>query len=697
MKFRKPKPKMTLQEFFKLNFDENNLWEYKADEVDMLAELVDIFRPANPDVVLTVDISELLVMLEENEQYCKGLSVYLKEILKHKKFSKILTDAGILSDTDFFYEVRHRLFAKLIPEQPEKNTLEYVLNQVFFLKTDPLWINKIPAEQVDMLFTQLNFYSVYVSSRAKSPLAELLFSIEVLMHRIAGRALESEVTKMVPEYENLESPFLAIQKEFALISDKLLEERKNYILPKDLGYKQLMILHRQCVEYVEHAFRNSNKFGISLRLNQNLLRIRQQLQRLRTLLPLLVLNEPEDARRNTIDLAYYLIEYNCDKNNVRKLINESTQLISYEITQHTANTGESYITKDRKEYFRMFRTAAGGGIIVAVLCILKVFLSKVETSAFGHALLYSLNYSMGFIAIYVLGFTLATKQPAMTAPALVRALEAGRREKIAPDLEKYKTFAEFFARVFRSQFIAFVGNVIVAFPVALLGIWLIDITFSYNLALTKWFSLINNLSPVHSPAIFHAAIAGIFLFLSGIIAGSVANRDKHQHMYYRIQEHPWLKMTLGRVRTQRLANIYEKKWAGIVSNFWFGVFMGSTASVGIFLGLDLDIRHITFASGNLALGLYGANYNVSNEMIFWGIFGIGIIGLVNFLVSFGLSVMLAFRSRNIPFSELGDINAAIWKHFKRKPASFFFPSLRSSRTLLPEATAKSSSALTGKS
>ncbi|MBE98870.1 MAG: hypothetical protein CMP77_02690 [Flavobacterium sp.] len=59
MKFRKPKPKMTLQEFFKLNFDENNLWEYKADEVDMLAELVDIFRPANPDVVLTVDISEL--------------------------------------------------------------------------------------------------------------------------------------------------------------------------------------------------------------------------------------------------------------------------------------------------------------------------------------------------------------------------------------------------------------------------------------------------------------------------------------------------------------------------------------------------------------------------------------------------------------------------------------------------------------
>ena len=675
MKFRKQKQKATLQEFFTLNFDEHNLWEYKADEVDMLAELVDIFRPEEPEAAASVDITELLITLGENEHYCKCLSVYLREILKQKKFSKILTDAGILSDTDFFYEVRHRLFAKFIPEQPLKGTLEYVLNQVFFMKTDPVWISKIPIEQVDLLFTQLNFYTIYVSSRARTPLAELLFSIEVLMHRVAGRALESEITQMVPEYENLESPFLAIQKEFALISDKLQEERKNYIQPKDLGYKQLMILHRQCTEYVDQAFKNSAKYGISLRLNQNLLRIRQQLQRLRTLLPLLVIEEPEDARRNTIELGYCLITYNCDKNNVRKLIGESTQLISYEITQHTANTGENYITKDRGEYFRMFRTAAGGGIIVAILCIIKVFLGMVETSAFAHALLYSLNYSMGFIAIYVLGFTLATKQPAMTAPALVRALEAGRREKNLSEVEKYRAFAEFFARVFRSQFIAFVGNVIVAFPVALLGIWLIDIAFNYNLALTSWMRLLNNLSPIHSAAIFHAAIAGVFLFLSGIIAGSVANRDKHQHMYYRIQEHPVLKKHLGRVRTQRLASIYEKKWAGIVSNFWFGVFMGSTASIGIFLGLNLDIRHITFASGNLALAIYGANFNVSNDLLFWGIFGIGIIGLVNFLVSFGLSMMLAFRSRNIPFSELRNINRAVWNHFKRRPGSFFFPAL----------------------
>jgi len=676
MKFRKTKAAITLPEFFKLNFDENSLWEYKADETDLLSDLVAIIRPRGYKVMPDVDLTELLALLSSNNLYCTGLSLYLRGILKNKKFSHILTDAGILTDSVFFSEVRKRLFSKLIPDQPQKDTLEYVLNQVFYVKTDPQWIEKIPYEQLEQLFDMLKFRSLYASTESRSPLAELIFAMEVLIHRIAGRALESEVIQMVPEYENLESPFLAIQKEFGTVSDKLLEEKRNYVSPDDIGYRQILVLRSQCADYVKLAFKNSAKHGISLRVNQSLLRIRQQLERLAVLLPLLVIDETGGAKKDTIDLAKKLITYNCDKNNVRKLINESTQLLSYEITQHTADTGEHYITKDRKEYFTMFWNASGGGLIVGILCIIKVFLSKMDTSAFGHAFFYSMNYAMGFIAIYVLGFTLATKQPAMTAAALVRALEKGRKKHHAGDTEDHEAFAEFFARVFRSQFIAFVGNVIVAFPVALLGIWAIDMVFNYNLALTKWYHLIEDLNPIESPAILHAAIAGIFLFLSGIIAGSVANRDKYRHVYYRIQEHPLLKKSFGRVKAQKLAKLFESKWAGIVSNFWFGVFMGSTASIGFFLGLDLDIRHITFASGNLALGLYGANYNVSTDMIVWGIFGIGIIGLVNFMVSFGLSLGLAFRSRNIPLTELGPISKAIWKYFKRRPGSFFFPNFR---------------------
>ncbi len=672
MKFRKTKHNITVEEFFALNFDGNNLWEYKADETDLLAELVDLFRPKDAQRAVSVSLEPLLELLRDNERYCTGLSLYLKGILKHKRFSRILTDAGILGDAVFFSEVRKRLFAKLLPDQPKKDTLEYVLNQVFYQKTDPVWIDKIPDGQLEEFYNLVKFRSLYVSAESKSPLAELVYAMDVLIHRITGRALESEVIEMAPEYEGLESPFLAIQKEFALLTARLLDENINYVTPGDIGYRQMLVLHQQCTDYVRAAFRNSEKYGISLRVNQSLLRIRQQLERLGVLLPLLAIEQDRETAQDTIALGKSLITYNCDKNNVRKLVNESTQLLSYEITKHTADTGEHYITRDRRDYLKMFWASAGGGLIVGVLCIIKAFLSKMDTSAFGHAFFYSLNYALGFITIYVLGFTLATKQPAMTASALVRALESGRKDIGAED-EKHRAFAEFFARVFRSQFIAFVGNVLATFAMALLCVWLIDLIFHYNLALTKWYRLVTDQSPVHSPAALHAAIAGIYLFLSGIIAGSVANRDKHEHVYYRIQEHPLLKKSLGRVRTKKLAGLYKRKWAGIISNFWFGVFMGTTASIGIFIGLDIDVRHITFATGNLALGLYGANWNVSNELLIWAIVGIGIIGLLNFLVSFGLSLGLAFRSRNMPLSELRPIAKSIWKHFKRKPGSFFFP------------------------
>src|SRR5690606_29071088 len=134
--------------------------------------------------------------------------------------------------------------------------------------------------------------------------------------------------------------------------------------------------------------------------------------------------------------------------------------------------------------------------------------------------------------------------------------------------EQYEEFAQFFARVFRSQFIAFLGNVIAAFPVALLLIWAIDQLFDYNIATSKFPVLLGDLNPITSNALFHAGIAGFFLFISGIIAGYIANRDKYEHVYYRIQEHPILKKTIGKANTKKLSKLYEKKWAGIISNFW---------------------------------------------------------------------------------------------------------------------------------
>ncbi|HEX9152261.1 MAG TPA: recombinase [Flavobacterium sp.] len=630
-----------------------------------------------------VDLQEIISFLKKNYSIRKEFAIYIKEVLKDKKFNKILSDAAILQDVDFIFEVKKRVFSKFLPYQPQKDTLEYILNQVFYQDDDTIWINKIPSYQLEELYGLLKFKSIYESVEPNSVLSELLFAMYLITQRISGRAMETDVIKMVPEFDDYESPFSAFEKELFQIEDKIKNGEKHFIKSDNLSYAQLLVLHKQCEEFVDRAFHNTSKYGISLRVNQNLLKIRQQLERLKFLIPLLIVDKESHKKSNGIALALHLVKFNCYKNNVRQFIGESTQLISYEITQHTAKTGEQYITESRKEYFKMFRGALGGGFIVGILCVIKVLLSKVDTSFFGHAFLYSMNYVFGFIAIYILGFTLATKQPAMTASALIKALEEGVIKQ-GKDAEKYRAFAILFARVFRSQFIAFVGNVIMAFPVSLLGIWLIDYLLHYNIAATKWKSLLIDLSPVHSLAILHAAIAGVFLFLSGIISGSVANRDKHNQVFFRITEHPLLKRSLGKDKTLRLAKLYEKRGAGIISNFWFGIFMGSTASIGLFLGLNLDVRHITFGSGNLALALYGANYVVSDAMLFWGIFGIGIMGLVNFMVSFSLSLGLAFRSRAISLFELRFVAISIWNHFKSTPASFFFPTENKSKSIVIE-------------
>lgn len=683
MKLFNKKTQLTITEYIAKYFNGNNEGRDEDDHVELLVRLIDFIRPKNLKKEETVDLSELIVFLKANPIYSYNLSIYIKQILDNKKFNKILSDAAILQDVDFIFEVKKRILAKLLPNQPQKDTVEYVLNQVFYKATDIIWVKKIPFTQLEELYTVLEFNSIYQKADSISPLSELMISMTLITQRISGRAMESDVIKMVPEFDGFESPFTAFEKELLEIEERIKVGPVFAIPPDDLSYKQLIVLHKQCQEFVEKAFSNTSKYGISLRVNQNLLRIRQQLERLKVLLPLLITENLNDEKKNTIQLAIALINYNCYKNNVRKFIGESTQLLSYEVTQHTAKTGEHYITESRKEYFKMFVTALGGGFIVGILCIIKVMLGKIDTSYFGQAFLYSMNYAFGFITIYILGFTLATKQPAMTASALIRALEEGKKAQ-GSQTEKYSAFAVLFARVFRSQFIAFVGNVIMAFPVSLLGIWLIDYAFDYNIAQEKWVKLITDISPVHSAAIFHAAIAGVFLFLSGIISGSVANRDKHGQVYFRIQEHPFLKRTIGKKRTLRLSRWYEKRWAGIISNFWFGVFMGSTAIIGLFLGLNLDIRHITFASGNLALAMYGSNYLMDNTMLFWGVLGIGVIGLVNFLVSFSLSLGLAFRSRDISIFELRFVTGAIWKHFKRKPISFFFPTEKKKKSLIEE-------------
>ncbi|WP_336734738.1 recombinase, partial [Chryseobacterium sp. VD8] len=433
-------------------------------------------------------------------------------------------------------------------------------------------------------------------------------------------------------------------------------------------YKQIKIYIEQCLEFVNIAFKNSSKYGISGKINQSLLKIRQQVQRIFEIIQLLVIDEEKDVLLNSKQLVFNILSYKSHRNNISELINDSTRLISHLITNHTAETGTHYITSSRKEYMTMFYKASGGGIIVGALCVLKMLYGYIPGSDFSHAFLYSMNYAMGFVMIYLMGFTLATKQPAMTAATMTKVLaEEGNIKSSSTE------FAHLVSKLFRSQFIAFVGNVLLSFPVALLIIYGLDVFFSQNLAIERSDKLLKDLDPFKSKAILHACIAGFYLFISGIISGNIGNNSVFYQIPERIAKNISISRLFGKNFAKGLSKYYAKNWPGIVSNFWFGVFLGATAPVGLFLGLDLDIRHITFAAGNLALGLYGKDFTIDSYTFFISLITVFLIGFFNFLVSFSLSMFLAFRSRKLNFGQVGELYKGIFRYFLKHPLKFFLP------------------------
>jgi len=618
------------------------------------------------EAIKKTDFKNVLDFLKSNPSSANHFRHYLLTIFEERPFNLSLTEANILSENAFFPELKKRILNKILPPVEHEKTVWYVIDNVSFSpKKDIEYLHNIPEDEVNEFLNILGISDFIEKADVKS---ELIFSMNILSWRVTGMALEVDVVRMAPEYRNFDNPFLALQNELEALAEDFKINPEIQLHSKDSRYKQIKIYAEQCQNFVNIAFKNSSKYGISGKINQSLLKIRQQTQRISEIVNLLIIDQPEDVVIKSKQLVFNILSYKSHKNNISDLINDSTRLISHLITNHTAETGSHYITSSRKQYMKMFYKASGGGIIVGALCVLKMLYGFMPGSDFFHAFLYSLNYAMGFVMIYLMGFTLATKQPAMTAATMTKVLSEQETTK-----QNYNEFADLVSKLFRSQFIAFVGNVLLSFPIALLIIYGLDVFFSQNLAVEKSDRLLKDLDPFKSKAILHACIAGFYLFISGIISGNIGNNSVFYQIPDRIAKNLPIRRMFGARFAKSLSKYYAKNWAGIISNFWFGVFLGATAPVGLFFGLDLDIRHITFAAGNFAIGLYGKDFTVDSSVFWTSFITVFIIGFFNFLVSFSLSMFLAFRSRKMNFGEVREIYRAIFRYFVRNPLKFFIP------------------------
>ena len=647
------------------------------EDIDFVFDVVNYFRRKSNNKKTPLNIDELIVEIKHKPECIAFFKEKLHNVFANKQKVILFTDAGLLNSVSFFKELRRRISRQLLPDQPLEENIQYVLNQLFYRPSDVKWVHQIPLYNWKELFDILAVSTFYEDSESKTTSKQILLAIMILSQRMGGLALQTDVRRMVPEYAHLNSPFIALDDELNNLARTLSKEDNPYLYIQDheLDYKQLNILAGQCEDFVNKADANASKYGVTFSVNQTLLLIRQQIKRIKRLYNYLFIEKEADKCEKTIAFYLDMVKTNSKKNNIRKLIDDSVYNITYEITNYTGKTGEHYITSTTGEYFKMLKTALWGGVIVGFMCLVKLYMSmQPDQSDFFRALNYSFNYAIGFVLIYLTGSTLATKQPAMTASTIAKTLESLSDNDNNKEKQKHYTeFSALFTRLFRSQFIAFVGNVFGAFPVSMLLAIGMSYLSGYNIATKKSLHLLEDLNIWHTPVFLHACIAGIFLFLSGIIAGNVASVNNFNNFYYRLSEHPFLKGFFGKERMQRVANWMQQKWPSVVSNIWFGVFMGSAWAIGHFFGLPIDIRHITFASGNLAYGLYGMDFIVSLENILWCILGIGIIGFGNFIVSFSLSLWIALRSREVPASELKYLGRCVWRAFKARPRAFFFP------------------------
>ena len=165
-------------------------------------------------------------------------------------------------------------------------------------------------------------------------------------------------------------------------------------------------------------------------------------------------------------------------------------------------------------------------------------------------------------------------------------------------------------------------------------------------------------------------MAGVCLFLAGLISGYSDNKALYTRWAQRIAQLRGLRWLLGPARLQRFGAYMETNLGGLMGNFCFGIMLGVMPLLGFLLGLPLDIRHVTFSSANFATAMVGLDYHVSWQLVVTSVAGFLAIGVVNLMVSFGLALWVALRSRQVRFTHGWRLTKALVKRFFQGPVTF---------------------------
>jgi len=264
----------------------------------------------------------------------------------------------------------------------------------------------------------------------------------------------------------------------------------------------------------------------------------------------------------------------------------------------------------------------------------------------------------------------ATKQPAMTAPAMAAKLDGVTLSDPAID-----SFVDEVAHLIRSQIAGIVGNLAVVAPVVLavqgLSWWLAGAPL---ISADKARHVLESLTLL-GPTLAFAAFTGVLLFASSLIAGWVENWFVWHRLDSAIAWNPLFVRLLGASRAKRWSRWWRTNISGLAANVSLGLLLGLVPALAGFMGLPIEVRHVTLSTGQIAAALGTLGLEALRAPAFWWcLAAVPLTGALNLLVSFALAFKVALRSRGLKLRERGRLYDALRERLRTDPWSFLRPS-----------------------
>jgi site-specific recombinase len=608
-------------------------------------------------------VSLLLDAVEARPELRERLRAWWHAFTQAVDLTTLLADYGFAPRTAFVSELTERLRRKILPGTPETTDASDLFRMVLPGAFDAGWIALLDEAQLARIGALLADAALDEIDGAPRWRHTVMDAVTYCSSQVVAAGFSPEL--------RLRMSAASESRAFhALMSDLDALREQMFRAPRDEDALQAAFVAFRdrldaCRASASSVYTHLEDNGISVGLVFRLRQLRERVLRIRELLDCLISPAPAPS---VARLVGRLVLAGGERNSIRALIASNSSMLAAKVTERSAETGEHYITRDRASYLQMVRKAAGGGALTALTVLLKFGIYSLALSAFWSGLWSGLMYAASFVAIQLLHLTLATKQPAMTAPAMAARLRDIKTDAAVAD------FVDEVANLVRSQVAAVLGNVGLVVPAMLALALLVQFALGRPLLdAAHAAATLQSLSLAGPTAVF-AALTGVLLFAASIVAGWTENAFVLHRLDSAMRYNPRIGAFLGAARARRWATFMRTHISGFASNISLGLMLGLLPAFAGFFGLGLDVRHVTLSAGQIAAAAASMGTAVLQQpALWWAVAAIPVIGALNVSVSFYFAFRLALRAHSVSLGDRARIRSAIWARWRSRPISFFLP------------------------